>query len=85
MKNPNFLEYCIVLGNTNYYKKMNASTNINKLQIMSELLDVTLKYKNSENLAQLTTFNEGKDFTLFVLEYKNKIYFLFPNRHDIGI
>lgn len=85
MKNSNFLEYCIVLGNTNYYKKMNASTNVNKLQIMSELLDITLKYKNSDNVSQITTFNEGKDRSLYVLEYKNKVYFLFPNRHDLGV
>ena len=85
VKNPNFLEYCIVLGNTNYYKKMNAATSLNKLQIMSEILDITIKYKNSENIQQLTTFNEGKNLVLYVLEHRNKIYFLFPNRHDLGI
>ena len=85
IKNPNFLEYCVVLGNTNYYKKMNASTNINKLQIMAEILDIAIKYKNADNLIQITTFNEGKDLTLYALEYKNKIFFLFPNRHDLGI
>ncbi|OMJ75532.1 hypothetical protein SteCoe_25311 [Stentor coeruleus] len=85
MKNPNFLEYCIVLGNTNYYKKMNASTNVNKLQMMAEILDITMKYKNSDSLNQITTFNEGKEMILYALEYKNKINFLFPSRPDSSI
>ena len=85
MKNSNFLEYCIFLGNTNYYKKMNSSTNIGKLQIMADIMDITIKYKSSESLSQMTTFNEGKDLVLYTLEYKNKIYFLFPNRRDIAV
>lgn len=85
MKNPNFLEYCIVLGNTSYYKKMNASTVVNKLQIMAELLDITMKYKNSETLNQTTSFNEGKEMILFCLEYRNKIFFLFPDGNNANI
>lgn len=82
MKNPNFLEYCVVLGNTSYYKKMNASTVVNKLQIMADLLGVTLKYKSSDSLTQTVNFNEGKNQILFCLEYKNKTFFLFPDRND---
>jgi hypothetical protein len=85
MKNANFLEYCIVLGNTSYYKKMNASTVVNKLQIMAELLDITLKFKSSETLNQTTSFNEGKDLILFCLEYRNKIFFLFPDGNNANI
>ena len=82
MKNPNFLEYCIVLGNTSYYKKMNASTVVNKLQIMADLVGVTLKYKSSDSLSQTVNFNEGKDLFLYCLEYKNKVFFLFPDKKD---